>query len=363
MMDEFSNIIKTSNEENDQINKYMNKKNDEISNSLKEIVKFLISEKNANNKLISDLKKYEPINSEIVYFNVGGTSFSTYRSNLVKLRGEKDPFYNSSSYFKALVNGLVEIKYNNKNEIFIDRSPKHFDLILEFLRTLNTNETFELPKNREILDGLYTEATFYMLDELKDLMTPFRSSSILNFVQRRDLLKLIGFDDTDKWDLLYRGSLHGFKAEDFHSKCDGAAKTLTIVKSNNSNIFGGYTEAQWDMSGATKLDPNSFIFSLENKEKTPLKINVKKNNIAIFCSSSYGPTFGYEYKYRQYHDKYGNYRQGNSLVYDLSISDQSNLKSESFSSLESSYSYGLNKYILANGENFLVEDIEVYKRV
>lgn len=359
-MEEFTSIIKTSNEENDQISKYMNKKNDEISSSLREIVQFLL--KAANNKIIDDLKKYEPIYSEIVYFNVGGSSFSTYKSNLIKKRKENDPYYNSSSYFKALVDGLIKINYNNKNEIFIDRSPKYFDLILDYLRTLNTNETFELPQNSEILEGFYKEVDFYMLDELKDLMFPFHSSSILNFDQRKKLLKLTGFDMYKKWELLYRGSLHGFRAKDFHEKCDGVAKTLTLVKSNNSNIFGGYTEAQWDSSGVTKSDPKAFLFSLENKEKQPIKINIK-NGVAIFCNSILGPTFGYEHKYRSYHDRYGNYRQGNSIIYDLSISDQSNLNHDSFSSLESSYPYDLNKYVLANSEYFLVEDIEVYKSV
>ena len=31
----------------------------------------------------------------------------------------------------------------------------------------------------------------------------------------------------------------------FHAKCDKKFKTLTIVKSTNGNIFGGYTSADW----------------------------------------------------------------------------------------------------------------------
>jgi predicted DNA binding protein len=69
MMDAFENMIKKSNEKNDRINKYMNTKNVETLDLFKGIVDFLVREKKANNKIINDIKKFEPIKSEIVYFN------------------------------------------------------------------------------------------------------------------------------------------------------------------------------------------------------------------------------------------------------------------------------------------------------
>jgi hypothetical protein len=367
MIDAFENMIKKSNEKNDLINKYMNTKNAESLELFKDIVDFLKSEKKANNKIINDIKKFEPIKFEIVYFNVGGTSFSTFKSNLIKTSNEKDPFYNSSSYFKALVNGLINVTYTRSNEIFIDRNPKYFDLVLDFLRTINTKEIFKLPKNNEVLAGLYQEADYYMLDDLKDLLMPFQHSSILNFTQRTNLLELTGFEGIEKWELIYRASLHGFKASDFHKKCDGASKTLTIIKSSNSNIFGGYTEAQWDSSGQIKSDPAAFIFSLENKENNPLKISIKNQYKAIYCNPKFGPTFGYEAIIKKNYQRNKFIiqleRVGFSFNSDLSISDQSNLKTDSFSSLESSFKYDLNKQILAGSDYFQIDEIEVYKKI
>jgi hypothetical protein len=55
-------------------------------------------------------------------------------------------------------------------------------------------------------------------------------------------LKLCRFKKSEKWKLLYRGSSDGFGSDVFHSKCDGIAKTLIVVKATNQCVFGGYTE-------------------------------------------------------------------------------------------------------------------------
>jgi len=91
--------------------------------------------------------------------------------------------------------------------------------------------------------------------------------------------------------LLYRASKDGFGAHNFHAKCDHKPNTLTIIKSENGNVFGGFTALTWD--GADwKQDTASFLFSLINNDKTPVKMNVAINPDAICCHSSYGPTFG-----------------------------------------------------------------------
>jgi hypothetical protein len=73
-----------------------------------------------------------------------------------------------------------------------------------------------------------------------------------------------------------------------------------------------------------------------------------------------------EYYYAAYTTKKSQYkmnREGYAFNSDLSITDQSNLKPDSFSSLDSSYNYDLNKKILANSHYFQVDEIEVYKKL
>jgi hypothetical protein len=40
--------------------------------------------------------------------------------------------------------------------------------------------------------------------------------------------------------LLYRATRDGFDASSFHSKCDGKANTVTIIKTDSNYVFGGY---------------------------------------------------------------------------------------------------------------------------
>lgn len=172
------------------------------------------------------------------------------------------------------------------------------------------------------------------------------SSRILNSTELRRLNSLISVPQDQKWNLIYRASSDGFKASDFHSKCSKVKKTLTLIKATSSNIFGGYTDADWSGNG-WKSDTNAFLFSFINKDNTPFRMNCTKTDNAIYSYPSFGPVFG--------------------LGVDLFIGDKSNLNSKSYSNLGSSYSHPIYKYdsneakqFLAGTENFTVYDIEVY---
>jgi hypothetical protein len=181
-----------------------------------------------------------------------------------------------------------------------------------------------------------------------DLKMPknFENSLILSEHQRTDLIKLCDFSVDDKFKLIYRGSSHGFGSSDFHSKCDGHVSTLTIAKSTQGYIFGGYTKEMWDDSGHYKNDPTAFLFSLVNHENRPAKIKCN-NSYSIFCKNTCGPTFG----------------DGN----DLYIANNANSNTSSHSKLGRAYKHLLYEYeseeaqsFLAGSLNFQLSEIEVY---
>ncbi len=92
---------------------------------------------------------------------------------------------------------------------------------------------------------------------------------------------------------MYRASRDGFSGKDFHSRCDRIENSLTVIKSESGNVFGGYTEKAWTSNNQYDRDPNAFLFSLINKENRPFKVICSDGGKdAIFCGSSYGPTFG-----------------------------------------------------------------------
>jgi hypothetical protein len=93
--------------------------------------------------------------------------------------------------------------------------------------------------------------------------------------------------------LLYRGSRDGFTPQAFHSKCDGKAKTVTIIQTDSNYVFGGYTASPWKSDYSYGNDPTAFIFSLRrNGEQNNQKFKVNDSRTAIYNAPYYGPVFG-----------------------------------------------------------------------
>ena len=174
-------------------------------------------------------------------------------------------------------------------------------------------------------------------------------STILDKQNKKAINLLCDFSSVKQWKLQYRATRDGFNGKNFHSKCDTAANTLTIVKSTNGNIFGGFAEKAWDSSGKNYLDPKAFIFSLVNKENKPFKVMCTNGASEIYCGSPYGPIFG------------------NSTGNDIAIFADSNVNKSSFSWFGSTYKhvdyqFGTEKAksILAGSYNFQTLEIEVF---
>ena len=331
----------------------------EINNDLQTILKsmnvLLVKDKEDNVKLETMMKKYmtSTIESDIIDFNVGGTLFSILKSDITKKIPRPDSrgneFYDPN-LLQGLISGIIDVKYDKNKAIFINRDPKYFHYILNYLRTANTNETFIFPKNSEDFERLLNEAEYYQVEGLTDV-SGLIDSLILDKNQYQNLIRLCEFSPKDKWNLVYRGSLHGFGVANFHSKCDGIANTLTVVKSTQSYIFGAFVNVAWDSSNTWKLDHNAFLFSLVNKDNKQVKIKFDTAQTAnsIYCGSGYGPTFG--------------------AGHDLHIANNANANTTSYSNLGNSYKHpqyanGSNeaKTLFAGSYNFQISEIEVFKK-
>ena len=152
-----------------------------------------------------------------------------------------------------------------------------------------------------------------------------------------------------KWSLLYRGSRDGFGAFDFHSNCDHKPNTLTIVKSLNGNIFGGFASVEWKSSTSLDIDKSAFIFSLVNKDNRTLIFEQSSSDKYSICSyKDLGPIFG--------------------VGHEFAISNSSNTNTNSISNLGYTYShqdypFGSEKAktILGGSRYFQVLEIEVFQ--
>jgi hypothetical protein len=169
-------------------------------------------------------------------------------------------------------------------------------------------------------------------------------SSILNAVQFKKLNVLCGFGATQGWTLLYRGSVDGFASSAFHSKCDGRVNTLTIVKSTNDCVFGGYTTTGWNLRGQHIQDANAFIYSFISKSNAPVKMNCVNATDAIYGNAENGPCFGGE---------------------DLCIPSDCNLSANCSSRINGLYytlPAGYTQYFLTGKNTFQVKEIEVFTK-
>jgi hypothetical protein len=111
---------------------------------------------------------------------------------------------------------------------------------------------------------------------------------------------------TKQFALLWRGSRDGFRARDFHSRCDGHPNTLTVILDTDGNIFGGFTPVKWESrvwngkqgmeDNRPKVDPSlkSFLYTVKNPFNIPPRRFVLRAGTApraICCDSAWGPVF------------------------------------------------------------------------
>jgi len=97
------------------------------------------------------------------------------------------------------------------------------------------------------------------------------------------------------FELLFRATRDGDSSKDFYSKCENSSPTISIIKINNGRIIGGYTAIPWKLEDNSFIsDQNTFIFSLDSKEKYNLKQSLK-GQYAIYHSTNnlYCCCFGY----------------------------------------------------------------------
>ena len=123
------------------------------------------------------------------------------------------------------------------------------------------------------------------------------NSKILNDTEDLDLIALgLVLGDLEKlknlkvgYKLIYRASSHGDKVKIFHKKCDNINGTLTVIKTKEGMIFGGYCSTCWESGEELiKEDLNSFVFSI-NLSK--IYFVSKNNEASILCDKNKGPGF------------------------------------------------------------------------
>lgn len=105
---------------------------------------------------LSFIKDLGNMQKNVVHLDIGGYKFKTTKETLTAV--------------PSRLARIVQIKSLNTITLsyFVDRDPKHFTIILNFLRNKGKIPTLMLPDKRSSLAALKLECEFYGLDELKD---------------------------------------------------------------------------------------------------------------------------------------------------------------------------------------------------
>ena len=165
----------------------------------------------------------------------------------------------------------LETKKEEQNKLIEDKNKK-----VDFQLNINKTEENKI-KNFKEKDKQRTYRNLYLNRET--FVKPGSFRIINNWINSSKKLD---------FELLYKASIDGDYAENFHKNCDGYNPTVTIIKSKNNNIFGGYISVPFLSIYEPFLDETAFLFSLTKNQKYRIK------NIEFPVSNSYfyGPHFG-----------------------------------------------------------------------
>jgi len=113
------------------------------------------------------------------------------------------------------------------------------------------------------------------------------SRTLKEDAQRTYLADVLPADATGL-ELLYRGSEHGWDRKDFHERCNGKGRTLSIFESSKAYLAAGYTSLPWTSDYGSKEDSSAFLCALTNKMQLFKPGNPKG---AVAHGSNWGPSW------------------------------------------------------------------------
>ena len=189
---------------------------------------------------------------------------------------------------------IKEISFIIKEEIKGDK-----DLIKELFTLVKElkEENMELKSKINKLESYIPILEEYKNNKEKEIKSLNSLNSLIindNINSRKKIIKWIKQKinkNEIKFEKIFTMSVNGSSSDDFHNYCDNKGPTLTLVKTTQNKIFGGFTPLSLDNNSGFICDKDNqtFIFSLNLMKKYDM---INRENSAIQCNRFYGPYFG-----------------------------------------------------------------------
>ena len=269
------------------------------------------------NKINSSFKTFETINETI---------------QILKTVCTKDYTIKFSENFDTLTYSFNAINFDQKQsyEFLLKRIPMNdkeiINQLCEKVKILNT----QLKK--------YEEEN----DDEEDILPKLNSKIFLNDDEYNMINEHIIFIERikskkTKWTKIFSSSEDGDSSETFHQKCDNIEGTVILIKTKKYKRFGGYAKKKWNHSnGSFANDSKAFLFSLTTMDI----FNRNENGNEIKGDKDSGPWFGSGPDFQIVNKWFSNNSTHNKKCF--------------------SYPQNVN-FPLAENNNFLVKELEVYK--
>ncbi|CAB4383858.1 unnamed protein product [Rhizophagus irregularis] len=126
------------------------------------------------------------------------------------------------------------------------------------------------------------------------LIEPRHIPVFASWINKKDSSHYNKKDTPYNFNLLYRSSRDGIGTSSFHRNCDNKGATIFIAKIKDSTqLIGGYNPLDWNGS-KWKTTADSFLFNfIDRKNVSTGKVSyINKQDHAIYCSNTWGPTMG-----------------------------------------------------------------------
>ena len=199
---------------------------------------------------------------------------------------------------KVIINFKVELLLKkHETEIELINKDQNLEIIENELKELKINYNILKQENRELKERIGKLEN--EVNEMKKMINfninkiKMGNKSVIMKENEFDMIHLAIKSRLNKevkeLKKLYQATIDGDGSINFHSRCDNIPNTLVLIKSAGNRRFGGFTTQNWEShnSGEWKVDPNSFLFSLDKQ-----KIYPHQNNGGIWNHRDFGPWFG-----------------------------------------------------------------------
>ncbi|PRP81189.1 hypothetical protein PROFUN_02023 [Planoprotostelium fungivorum] len=269
--------------------------------------------------------------SQRVELNVGGRRYTTTKDTLLSIE---------DTYFTALL-GSDRWQPDADGSYFIDRDEELFHYILQLLRT-GTISIKHL--NNEQKEDLKRELEYYLIP-LPEGLQPDRSDILSR--EHAELIEEWLGGEKKIGQRLYKATVDSSRAASFHILCDNQGPTVTIIESQNGDLFGGYTDGSWTSANVYATTFGTFLFTLKNPHGITARLNLRPQSRerSVCCNGAHGPTWG--------------------AGYDLHVADMSDCNMSSYSYLPNSFEdpTGKGHALFTGNSHFKTKEVEVYQPV